>query len=409
VKFSRQHPGFPVSTAAHVGLLAATLIAFAQTPKFEEAQETVPIEVVSDQQLNQIIKGEKTAPAVKPAQRAEKVSEQVETHPTQPKAEAKRDIPTPPPSFKRLSEPSEDDTPQKQAKEAPTPPKRVAALPPPTPEPAPRPAPAPTPKPTPAPPVKPQVKAAPEPDKNEPDDAEIVKLKPPVKPKLDKAEQQETPTPPKAPEKPKFKETPRLKTNEVAKLLQQKQLDANAEKSEDSDEKDAAAQKPEKSDKPGKSAKPKSGDETAPKTKFSAASIANLLSHEAPQQRASTGREKTQVASLGAPTASAAKMSPSLQGKIDSYTVEHYRRCWATALSMNALTYVPRVEFRLTRTGGLEGSPRLLNPSPNPVEKARGEQALAAVRRCSPMPIPAEFSPYYDYWRVTELDMKEDM
>jgi len=102
-------------------------------------------------------------------------------------------------------------------------------------------------------------------------------------------------------------------------------------------------------------------------------------------------------------------MSPSLQGRIDSYTVEHYRKCWATALSMNAMTYVPRVEFRLSPVGALEGEPRLLNPSSNPIEKARGEQALAAVRRCSPMQIPAEFTPYYDYWRVTELDMKEDM
>jgi len=25
------------------------------------------------------------------------------------------------------------------------------------------------------------------------------------------------------------------------------------------------------------------------------------------------------------------------------------------------------------------------------------------------MQIPAEFTPFYDYWRVTELDMKEDM
>jgi hypothetical protein len=95
--------------------------------------------------------------------------------------------------------------------------------------------------------------------------------------------------------------------------------------------------------------------------------------------------------------------------RIDSYTVDNYRKCWATALSMNAMTYVPRVEFRLSRAGELEGEPRLVNPSSNPVEKARGEQALAAVRRCSPMQIPAEFTPYYDYWRVTELDMKEDM
>jgi colicin import membrane protein len=384
VSFSRAKPGLPISAAAHAGLLAATLIAFAQAPKFAETPETVPIEVVSDQQLNQIMKGEKTARAVKPAQRAEKVAEQVETHPHPPQAEAKRDIPTPPPSFKRVAEPNADDAPEKPAKEPPTPPKRVAAL---TPEPPTRPAP--TPKPVPAPPVKPQVKAAPEPDEDKPDDAEIVKPKPPVKP-----------TPPKP------KETPRLKTDEVAKLLQQKKLDKTAEKAEDGKE-------AEKSDKPksaeSKSGKPKSGDESAPKSKFSAANIANLLSHEAPQQRASIGRERTQLASLGAPTAAAAKMSPSLQGRIDSYTVEHYRKCWATTLSMNAMTYVPRVEFRLSPVGALEGEPRLLNPSSNPIEKARGEQALAAVRRCSPMQIPAEFTPYYDYWRVTELDMKEDM
>jgi len=387
VNFSRTRPGFPISAVAHAGLLAATLLAFAQAPKFAETPETVPIEVVTDQQLNQIMKGEKTAHAVKPAQRAEKVAEQVETHPHPPQAEAKRDIPTPPPSFKRTAEPSDNDTPEKPPKEAPTPPKRVAAL---TPEPPTRPAPAP--KPAPAPPVKAQAKAAPEPDEDKPDDAEVVKPKPPVKPKLEKVE----------------KETPRLKTDEVAKLLKEKKLDKKAAKAEDGREPDT-----EKSDKSSKSAesqsKPKSGDETAPKSKFSAASIANLLSREAPQQRASTGRERTQLASLGAPTATAASMSPSLQGRIDSYTVEHYRKCWATALSMNAMTYVPRVEFRLSRVGALEGEPRLLNPSSNPVEKARGEQALAAVRRCSPMQIPAEFEPYYDYWRVTELDMKEDM
>jgi hypothetical protein len=412
VGFSRQQPGFPVSAAAHVGLLAAALIAFSQSPKFEDAQETVPVEVVSDQALNQITKGEKSARAVKPAQRAEKIAPQPETHPHPPQAEAKRDIPTPPPPLKRLAdEPSEDDTPQKQAKETPTPPKRIAALPAPTPEPPARPAPAP--KAAPTPPPKPQAKAAPEPEKIEPDDAEVTRPKPPVKPKLEKA-QEETPpqpkTPPKPPESPKAKEAPRLKTDEVAKLLQQKKTQARADKSGDaSEDKEASAEKPVKSEKSGAGARPKSGDETAPKSKFNAANIANLLSREAPQQRASTGTERTQLASLGAPNASAAKMSPSLQGKIDSYTVEHYRRCWVSALSMNALNYVPRVEFRLTRTGALEGSPRLLNPSSDPVEKARGEQALASVRRCSPMPIPAEFSPYYDYWRVTELDMKEDM
>ncbi|HYA81437.1 MAG TPA: cell envelope biogenesis protein TolA [Methylocystis sp.] len=367
----RKSPGFLISSALHAGVLTASLIAFANTPKFEDAQEALPVDVVTDSQLNQIAKGQKTAPpSPKPALHAEKPA----AEPKQNPQEAKRDAPTPPPPLKRIADPSDDEAENKPPQEAAAPPKRVAALP--------------QEKPAPTPPMRPQIKAEPEPVKDEPQEAEVVKAKPPEKPKLEKAD---APTPPEKP-----KEKPRLKTDEVAKLLQQKKA---------ADGKSGAAEKAPKAE--HAAAKPKSGDETAPKSKFNAKNIATLLSHEAPQS-ASAG-ERTQLASLGAPTGAAPKMSASIQGKIDAYTVEHYRRCWATALSMNALTYVPRVEFRLSPAGALEGAPRLLNPSSNPVERARGEQALAAVRRCSPMPIPAEFQPYYDYWHSTELDMKENM
>jgi colicin import membrane protein len=370
MKFSRSKPGFAISAAVHIGLLVAALVLFSDTTKFEDAREAIPVEMITDQQLDRIAKGEKTGREAKPATRVDKVAVKVEPKPHPPVAEAKKDVPTPPPALKRLAEPSDADTP-------PTPPKRAAAAPPP--------------KEAPAPPAKPLAKAAPEPDKDEPADAEVVRPKPPTRPKLE-ATAKETPKPPKA------KEEPRLKVDEVAKLLaQKKQQDAPARE-------DA-----EKAEKPAQPSKPRSGDEAAQKSRFNAANIANLLSREAPQQRAATGRDATRLASLGAPTAIGAKPSASMQGKIDSYTVEHYRRCWVSALSMNALSYTPRIEFRLTHAGALEGPPRLLNPSAIPVEKSRGEQALAAVRRCSPMPIPADFEPYYDYWRVTELDMKEDM
>jgi len=375
VRISSKSPGFLVSAALHAGLLAAALLAVADAHKFEDAQEAVAVEVVSDSQLNKISKGEKSAPQTpKPATRADKAAEEVKT-PPHPQ-EAKRDAPAPPPPLKRIADPSEDEAENKPPKEAPAPPKRIAAL---APE-----------KPAPTPPMKPAAaKAAPEPQKNEPDEAEVVRPKPPQKPKLEKSEK-DAPAPPEKP-----KEAQRLKVDEVAKLLKQKKIERDGKADTETAEKNPPAPKP------------KSGDETAPKSRFSATSIATLLSHEAPRQAATA--PQTQLASLGAPTGSAPKLSPSLQGRIDAYTVEHYRRCWATTLSMHALTYTPRIEFRLSRTGALEGEPQLQNPSSNPVEKARGEQALAAVRRCSPMPIPAEFAAYYDYWRVTELDMKEDM
>lgn len=381
MRFSRSQPGLIVSAAAHAGLLLATLLAFSDARKFEDAQESVPVDVVTDSQFNQIMKGEKTAKEIKATQRVDKVADTSETKPLPPLAEAKKDIAAPPPPVKR-QEAETDDKP-----EAPPPQKRVAALPP-APEPPARPVR------QPAPPAKPQAKAAPEPEDDKPD-AEVVEPKPPARPKPEK-QAKEAPQPA---ERHKPKDEPRLKVDEVAKLLEQKKPAEKPRPAESKEDK--------KSEKPP--AKPASGDETAPKSKFNAASIASLLSHEAPQRRASTGKDVTQTASLGAPTANAARMSPTMQARIDAYTVAHYRKCWEASLSINARSYVPLVEFHLTRDGALDGPPRLLNPSTDPVERSRGEQALAAVRRCSPMPIPEAFAPHYDYWRVTSFNMSDDM
>jgi TolA protein len=372
LKFSRSEPGIVLSVAVHAGLLLAILFVYSDTVKFQDAQEYVPVDVVTDLQFNQIMKGEKTAREIKPP-RVDKVESEAELKPKPPLAEAKRDIPAPPPPLKRLPDPEEDNP------EPPIPPKRAATEP--------RPQPAPTP------PEKQQAKASPEPEKIDPKEAEVVKPQPPERPKTEK-QAEPTPKPEKPQPTPARKEEPRLKVDEVAKLLKDKK---QTEKPDDKAEKSA------------KPAKPKSGDENAPKSKFNTASIAALLSHEAPQRQASTGRELTRTASLGAETANAPKMSPSLQAQIDSYKIEHYGKCWKQGLSMSSRTYVPRVEFRLTRDGELEGAPRLLNPSADPADRSRGEQALAAIRRCSPMPIPPAFAPYYDQWRETEFHMTEDM
>lgn len=379
MKFSRSEPGLVLSVAVHAGLLLATLFIYSEAVKFQDAQEYVPVDVVTDQQFNQIMKGEKTAREIKPP-RVDKVANETELKPKPPIAEAKRDIPAPPPPLKRLQDPEEDNP------EPPLPPKRAAIEPQPESPPA-------RPQPAPAPPEKQQAKASPELEKIEPKEAEVVKPQPPERPKPEK-QAEATPKPEKPQPTPTRKDEPRLKVDEVAKLLKEKKQN---EKPDDKAEKSA------------KPAKPKSGDENAPKSKFNTASIAALLSHEAPQRQASTGHELTRTASLGAETANAPKMSPSLQAQIDNYKTEHYRKCWNQGLSMGARTYVPRVEFRLTREGALEGVPRLLNPSTDPVERSRGEMALAAIRRCSPMPIPPAFAPYYDQWRETEFHMTEDM
>ncbi|HMK88707.1 MAG TPA: cell envelope biogenesis protein TolA [Methylocystis sp.] len=375
---SRKSFGFRASVALHAGLLAAALYAVADARKFEDAVEATPVEVVSDSALNQVAKGEKAAPpAPKPALRSEKAADEPKPH----SEDAKRTVEAPPPPLRRLAEPSADEP----EREPPTPPKRVAALPPEAP-------------PAPTPPVRPRVIAAPQPEREEPKEAEVVRPKPPQKPKPEKVEQ--PPTPPEKPKlekaeqpAPKPPEKPRLKLDEVAKLLQEK--------------KPAPAAKAEKAEKPEAAAKPKSGDESAPKSRFSAASIASLLSHEAPQQAASG--KNTQLASLGAPTGLAPKMSPSLEGRIDALITEHYQQCWQNrSLTLSVRSYVPQVELQISRSGALSAPPKLLNPSSDPVERAYAEQALASLRACPPLRFPQEFLAYYDYWRVKDLNMLAD-
>ncbi len=58
-----ENPGLAVSGGVHICLLDLALFSFSGTrPKFEDAQESIPVEVLSDEQFSQIMKGEKTAP-----------------------------------------------------------------------------------------------------------------------------------------------------------------------------------------------------------------------------------------------------------------------------------------------------------------------------------------------------------
>ena len=211
--------------------------------------------------------------------------------------------------------------------------------------------------------------------------------KPPQRPKEEpkKAEVAPTPTPPtppKPPVRPKADEKP-LDAMAISKLL---------DKTE--------PQKP--------AARPKSGDENSVKSKFDTDAVAALLSREAPSQKASTARAASQQASLGAPTASAARMSPSLMGQLDGLMQDRYKQCW-TYVGMAATRYIPQIKVEFAVNGALTSEPVLLNPPGDPNLRTLAESALRAVRRCDPMPIPAQFAPYHQEWksRILRFDPEE--
>ncbi|MGO9431891.1 cell envelope biogenesis protein TolA [Rhodoblastus sp.] len=350
--FSRSEPGFGLSAAIHFGLLAAMLVAFSQDRKFDDAQEAIPVETITDSQFSQIMKGEKTAKEATGKPRVDRVADVSEPKPTPPTPEAKHDVPTPPPPLKRLPDPGE-------AEDQPTP------TPPPLPAPTP-----PAPPQRPAPP-KPAAEAPPQEDKaeREKDDAEPVK--PPVRPKPpEKAEQKPKPPTPRPEPKPAPK-PPKL--DEVAKLL--------------AESKDKAP------------AKPKSGEESNDRRTPDLAEISRMLSREPPKALGSVGRELNKTASLGAPNASAAKMSPSLSDALNGLLMEQYKACWSYLPLSNGPKYVPWIRVSYRPDGSLAGEPVLTNPPSDPVSRALADSAMRAVRRCNPLKIPARFQPFYDQWK----------
>jgi colicin import membrane protein len=232
------------------------------------------------------------------------------------------------------------------------------------------------------PPIKPPPPEA-EPEK---DDAEPVK--PPPRPKPpEKTEIKPVPKPPERPtpkvvekpvEKPAPKETPKPpKLDEVAKLL--------------AENKDKPA--------PNPTPKPKSGEESAERRPSpDLAEISRLLSREAPSSVGSAGRELNRTASLGAPNASAARMSPTMSDELNFMLREQYKRCWSLPPT-NGPRYVAKIHIAYRFNGSLASQPILINPPSDPQSRSLADSALRAVRNCDPLKIPPRFQPYFEQWK----------
>lgn len=350
-----EKPGLVVSSTAHVALLLAAVLSFAGTPKFPNAQQTIPIELVSAKKLNQIMRGDKHAKHVQPKRRVDKVAKTRVIKPKPPLAEAKRDISPPPSPDKKRPDPgkAEKAVPKPKAAVSPPAPAKVAAK-----------TPAPT-KP------KPASAVAHNPPPQQAADTPL----PPPRPKFD--------TPKKTVKKP----PPKLKLDEIAKLLKKNKL------------KD-----------PHKAAKLKSGqDSHQRRNKFNLKDISRLLSHEAPQRRAASGRKLAELASLGAPSASARRMSPTLMAAMESWFENRFQNCWDQPITVPpGPKYVPEIRVPLNRDGSLAGPPTLINPPSNPAWRPLAESAMRAVRECNPLPVPAKFKPYYDEWKGRIVRFNDD-
>ncbi len=139
--------GLYASAAMHAALLAFLVFGFSFAPKFEDAGESIPVETVSQNQFNQIMKGERDAKPMK------------EAPPEPPQRQAAADpqpAPTPPAPPPDL-ETAETPPPPPLAEPAPAKPEPPPPAPPPKPTAEETPAPAPPIRPKETPPPKPKV------------------------------------------------------------------------------------------------------------------------------------------------------------------------------------------------------------------------------------------------------------
>ncbi|MGL4438875.1 MAG: cell envelope integrity protein TolA [Bosea sp. (in: a-proteobacteria)] len=411
---SKQEPGVAISAFGHAAVVVAGLVAFGVSPvPFKDADEAIAVEVVDPSVLNEVTRGEKTAPAVQdaPKPRAERQSEITEQ---KDPGEAKRDAPTPPTRPAELKTAERDE---------------VA---PPAPAPPPRPAPV-------------RQAAKPEPEKTEakPDPKPREAAKPEPKPEMRRdqlaalseqaelqARREQAADEARAAAKARAEAEARAraqadaaaKARAEAAAKAKADAAAKAEALEEAKEKaeadakakaDAAAKAKAAADAKVKAAaEAKARRDAALAAQFNPSDISKLLNSKEPAQSSgSTGREVNRVASLGTQTGTAQRMNPNMRSQLIGIIKEQLEKCWnvPVALQGSQRPPVPSVRVALKQDGTLASQPSVVNASSDPLFRVAADSALTATRRCTPLRIPAQFAPFYNDWRdvVVNFDARD--
>jgi hypothetical protein len=109
------------------------------------------------------------------------------------------------------------------------------------------------------------------------------------------------------------------------------------------------------------------------------------------------------VVATAAPTApvAPARMSSAQQAGFDAWLIKTYLQCWKPApQAADADPYVAQVRLAFNPDGSLAKPAKLVNPPSDPALKPQAKSVMAAVQNCNPLPVPAQYRPYYEQWRT---------
>jgi hypothetical protein len=96
-----------------------------------------------------------------------------------------------------------------------------------------------------------------------------------------------------------------------------------------------------------------------------------------------------------------ARMTLAQQADFDSWMVKTYLGCWKPAPQpADADNYVAKVRLAFKPDGSLKKPPKLVNPPSDPAAKPQAKSVMQAVRACNPLPVPAQYRPFYEQWKT---------
>ncbi len=410
--FNRSEPGLWVSGAAHAAMLGAAIFAFS-APQFPEAQEGIPVEVITDNQFSQITKGEESAKAVQetPKPRVDRVAE---TRQPRDPGEAQKDTPAPP---RRPPEMKVDER-EVEAAAPPLPPRPDAR------EEARREearreeaaraakaaeAKAQAEREEKARAAEAKVQAEREAkEKAEAEAIEEAKAEAEARAKAEARRVAEAKA--KAAAEAKAKAEAEARAREAAEAKAKAEAEAKAREIAEAKAKAEAEAKAKAvaATKAKAEAEAKARRQAELAERFDAGDIRQLLqSKERAQSSGATGSEVNKTASLGTATGTARTLNPSMRDALGGIIREQIERCYAQPVGASGGNVtLPVLEIRFNADGTLLGEPRILRSGSSSMERAVAEAALRAVRRCAPYRIPDKFAPYYDAWKLWNVEFE---
>ncbi|WP_342361124.1 cell envelope integrity protein TolA [Terrarubrum flagellatum] len=391
MRFNRSEPGVIVSSVAHAALFALAFIGFSSAKPFSDQEEAVPVEVVSESDLRQMTRGDRNGkPMDQSSQKADRVAETNERK--QDAQLAQRDVEAPgaPPPQEKKADPDAELRAKVEAE------------------------------------VK--AKADAEAKARAAEQAERQRQAAAAAAAADKARQAaeakaRQDAAQKAEEEKERKDAEELRLRraqeekQAAETKARKEAEARAlrekierEQREEEERKQVEAEKAKKAAEARRAAEAKKAAEEKAKREAEAkAAAAKQVAEQKPynptdiekilqnkqqaQSTGSTGPQLQRQASLGTPTSSAPKLSPSDKESLIGYLQAKMRECVSVPPGANR-NAKPEIRVILARDGALAAPPALVGG-----DRAIGEAAVRGIRACAPYRIPDRFAAQYDQWR----------